>query len=178
MVFSVVRYGCELDHKDGWMLNCYFWAVVLAKTLESPLDYKEIKPVNPKGKQSWIFIRRTDAEVEGPIAWPPDAKSWFIRKVLDAGKDWRQEEKGRGGRDGWMSSLTQCTWVWASSGRWWMTGKCGMLQSMEQRVGHNWATEKQQAKTKSQRSLYMHTLPSLMASNTTKQKLQEGEYSM
>ena len=118
------------------MLNCCFWAVVLEKTLESPLDYKEIKPVNPKGKQSWIFIIRTDDEVEAPIAWPPDAKSWFIRKVLDAGKDWRQEEKGMGGRDGWMSSLTQCTWVWASSGRWWMTGKCGMLQSMEQRVGH------------------------------------------
>ena len=68
--------------------------VVLEKTLESPLDCKEIKPVNPKGNQPWIFIRRTDAEAETPVFWPPDVKSWFIRKDPDAGKDWRQEEKG------------------------------------------------------------------------------------
>ena len=71
-----------------------FWPVVLEKTLESPLDYKEIKPVNPKGNQSWIFIGRTDAEVETPILWSPDVKNWLIRKNPDAGKDWRQEEKG------------------------------------------------------------------------------------
>ena len=111
--------------------------------------------------------------------FPPDAKSQLIRKDRDAGKDWRQEEKGMAGRDSWMSSLTQRTWVWASSRRWWMTGKYGVLQSTGlQRVGHNWATEQQQAKTKSQRSLYMHTLPSLMVSNIIKQKLQEGEYSI
>ena len=152
---------------------------MLEKTLENPLDCKETKPVNSKRNQSWIFIRRTDAEAEAPIVWPPDARSWFIRKDHDAGRDWRQEEKGMAGRDGWMSSLTRYTWVWASSGRWWMTGKCGVLQSMgSQRVGHNWATEQQQAKTKSQRSLYTHTLPSVMVSNTIKQKLQEGEYSI
>ena len=85
----------ERDHKEGWMLkNWCFWTLVLEKTLESPLDCKEIKPVNPKGNQSWIFIGRTDAEVEAPILWPPDAKKWLIRKDPDAGKDWRQEEKG------------------------------------------------------------------------------------
>ena len=72
--------------------NWCFWTVVLEKTLESPLDYKEIKPVNPKGNQPWIFIERTDAEA--PIIWPPDVKSWLIGKYLDAGKDWGQEEKG------------------------------------------------------------------------------------
>ena len=85
----------ELDYKESWALkNWYFWTVVLEKTLESPLDYKEIKPVNPKGNQSWIFIGRTDAEAETPILWPPDAKNWLIGKDPDAGKDWRQEEKG------------------------------------------------------------------------------------
>ena len=84
----------EVDYKESWALkNWYFWTVVLEKTLESPLDYKEIKPVNPKGNQSWIFIGRTDAEAETPILWPPDAKNWLIGKDPDAGKDWRQEEK-------------------------------------------------------------------------------------
>ena len=71
-----------------------FWTVALEKTLERPLDYKEIQPVQPKGNQSWIFIGRTDAEAEAPILWPPDAKNWLIWKDTDAGKDWRQEEKG------------------------------------------------------------------------------------
>ena len=85
----------ELDHKKGWMpKNWCFWTVVMEKIIESPLDCKEIKPVNPKGNQSWIFIRRSDAEAEAPIFWPPDVKSWLIRKDSDAGKDWRQEEKG------------------------------------------------------------------------------------
>ena len=74
--------------------NWCFWIVVLEKTLESPLDYKEIQPVYPKGDQSWVFIGRTDFEAETPILWPPDAKSWFIWKDPDAGKDWGQEEKG------------------------------------------------------------------------------------
>ena len=74
--------------------NWCFWAVVLEKTLESPLDCKEIQPVHPKGDQSWVFIRRTDVEVETPIFWPPDAKNWLIWKDPDAGKDWRWEEKG------------------------------------------------------------------------------------
>ena len=86
----------ELDYKESWTpKNWCFWTVVLEKNLESPLDLKEAKPVNPKGNQSWIFIGRTDAEAEALILWPPDAKSWLIWKDPDAGKDWRQEEKGR-----------------------------------------------------------------------------------
>ena len=84
-----------LDYKESWApKNWCFWTVVLEKTPESPLDCKEIQPVNPKGNQSWIFIRRTDIEAETPILWPPDAKNWLIGKDPDAGKDWRQEEKG------------------------------------------------------------------------------------
>ena len=85
----------ELDYKESWVLkNWCFWTVVLEKTLESPLDCKKIKPVHPKGYQSWIFIGRTDTEAEALIFWPPDVKSWFTGKEPDAGKDWRQEEKG------------------------------------------------------------------------------------
>ena len=85
----------ELDYKESWAPNNWcFWTVVLEKTLESPLDCKEIQPVNPKGNQSEIFIGRPDAEAEAPILWPPDAKSWLIRKDPDAGDDWRQDEKG------------------------------------------------------------------------------------
>ena len=85
----------ELDHKEGWAAkNWCFWTVGLEKTLESPLDCKELQPVNPKGNQSWIFIGRTDAEAETPILWPPDAKNWLIGKDHDAGKDWRWKEKG------------------------------------------------------------------------------------
>ena len=97
MVFPVVMYGWmwELDHKESWALkNWCFWTVVLDKTLESPLDCKEIKPVNPKGNQSWMFIGRTDVEAEAPILWPLDAKNRLVGNVPDAGKDWRQEKKG------------------------------------------------------------------------------------
>ena len=95
MVFPVVMYGCELDYKESCASkNWCFWTVVLAKTLESPLDCKEIQPVHPKGNQSWVFIGRTDAEAETPILWPPHAKSWLIGKDPDTEKDWRQEEKG------------------------------------------------------------------------------------
>ena len=85
----------ELDYKESWVpKNWCFWTVVLEKTLESPLDCKEIQPVNPKGNQSWTFIGRTDAEAETPILWPPDVKNWLIWKDPDAGKDWRREENG------------------------------------------------------------------------------------
>ena len=85
----------ELDHKESWAWkNWCFWTVVLEKTLESPLDCKEIKEDNHKVNQSWIFMGRTEAEAEAPIHWPPDAKNWLIRKDPDAGKDWGQEEKG------------------------------------------------------------------------------------
>ena len=84
-----------MDYKESWVLmNWYFWTVVLEKTLESPLDWRKIQPVNPKGNQSWIFTGITDAEAETPILWPPDAMSWLIWKDPDAGKDWRQEETG------------------------------------------------------------------------------------
>ena len=85
----------ELDCEESWVpKNWCFWAVVLEKTLESPLDCKEIQPVHPKGHQSWVFIWRTDAEAETPILWPPHAKSWLIGKDSDAGRDWGQEKKG------------------------------------------------------------------------------------
>ena len=85
----------ELDYKESWMpKNRCFWPVVLEKTLESPLDHKEIQLVHPKGNQSWVLIGRIDTEAETPILWPSDAKNWLIVKDPDAGKDWRQEEKG------------------------------------------------------------------------------------
>ena len=117
----------ELDHKEGWMpKNWCFWTVVLEKTLESPLDCKHIQPVYSEGDQPWIFIGRIDA----PILWPPDAKRQLIRKDPDAGKNWRQEKKRDDrGWDGWMISLTQRTRVWATSRRWWRTGKPDVLQS-------------------------------------------------
>ena len=84
----------ELDFKESWVSkNRCFWTVMLEKTLESPLDSKEIQPVHPKGNQSWIFIGRTDAEAEAPILWPPDERNWLIGKDPDAGNDWRWEEK-------------------------------------------------------------------------------------
>ena len=93
--FSSHIWMWELDYKERWApKNWCFWAVVLEKTLESPLECKEIQPVHPKGNQSWIFIGRTDAEAETPVLWPPDVKNWLIGKDLDARKDWRQEEKG------------------------------------------------------------------------------------
>ena len=83
----------ELDYKESRAVeNWCFWTVVLEKTIESPLDCKEIKPVHPKGNQSWIFIEKTDAETETPILWPPEAKNWLIGKDPDAGKDWKQEK--------------------------------------------------------------------------------------
>ena len=93
--FSSHVWMWELDHEEGWALkNWCFWIVVLVKTLENPLDCKEIKPVNPKENQPWIFIGRTDSEAEAPILWPPDVKSRFTGKDSDAGEDWRWEEKG------------------------------------------------------------------------------------
>ena len=104
----------ELDHKESWAPKSWcFWTVVL-KTLESPLDCKEIQPVHPKGNQSWIFLGMTDAQAETPVLWPPNVKNWLIGKNPDAGKDWWQEEKGTTGWDGWMASPTRGTWVWVN----------------------------------------------------------------
>ena len=107
----------ELDHKEGWApKNWCFWIVVMEKTLESPLDSKEIKPINPQGNQSWIFIGRTDAEAVATIFWPPDAKSQLTGKDPDAGKDWEQE-KGERGWDDWIASPTQWRCVWENFGK-------------------------------------------------------------
>ena len=96
----------ELDHKEGWVLkNWCFQIVLLEKTLQSPLDSKETKPVNPKGNQPWIFIGRTDAEVEAPILWPPDANSQLLGKVPEVGRDWRQKKKGWQ-RMRWLDTIT------------------------------------------------------------------------
>ena len=106
----------ESDHKEGWVpKNWCFQTVVLQKTLESPLDNKEIKPVDPKGNQPWIFTGRTDAKAEAPILWPPDVKSQLIGKDPDSRKHWGQEEKGTT-EDETMASLIQWKWVWANSG--------------------------------------------------------------
>ena len=136
----------ELDYKESGVQKhskeC-FWTVVLEKTLESPLDCKEIQPFHPKGAKSWVFTGRTESEAEILTLWPPDAKSWLTWKDPDAGKDEGRRRRGDDkGWDGWMASPTQGTWVWVNSGSWWWTGRPGVLQFMgSQRVGHNWATE-------------------------------------
>ena len=122
--------------------NWCFWIVVLEKTLESPLDCKEIQPVHSEGDQPWDFFGRNDAKAEAPVLWTPHVKSWLI------GKDWCWEGLGAGGEGddrgwhGWVASLTRWTWVWVNSRGWWWTGRPGVLRFMgSQRVRHNWATE-------------------------------------
>ena len=134
----------KLGHKEGWALkNWCFWTVVLEKTLDSPLDNKEIQPVHPKGNQCWTVIGRTDAETETPIPWPTWCKQLTHLKRCWCWK--RLKVVGKGDNRGWdglMASATQWTWVWVNSGSWRWTGRPGMLQSMwSQRVGHNWVTE-------------------------------------
>ena len=132
----------ELHSKESWVQNWCFWTVVLEKTLESPLDCKESQPINPKGNQSWIFIGRTDVEAETAILWPHDAKNWHSIKAPDAGKDWRQEEKGMTEDEmvGWYHWLNghefeQAPWVGDGQGSLvcWSPRGC--------RDGHKWATE-------------------------------------
>ena len=132
-----------LYYKESWApKNWCFWKVVLEKSLESPLDCKEIQPVHPKGNQSWILIGRTDAEAESSILCPLDVKSWLIGKDPAAGKDWRQE-KNRMTEDemvGWHHWLDghefEQGWCW------WWTGRPGVLQSVgSQRIRHDWVTE-------------------------------------
>ena len=117
----------DLDSNEIWApKNWCFWTVVLEKTLESPLDCKEIQPVHPKRYQSWLFIGRTDVEFETAILWPPDVKSWLIWKDPDAVKYWGQEKEGT--IEDEMVGWHQWTWVWVNSGSWWWTGRPGMLQ--------------------------------------------------
>ena len=133
----------ELDHKESWVpQNWCFWTVVLEKTLESPLDFKEIKPVNPKGNQSWIFTGGTDAEAEAPILWPPDAKSWLIWKDSDAGIDWSRRRRGQQ-RIRWLDGITDSMGMGLGGVQElvmdreaWRAGFMG-----SQRVGHEWAPE-------------------------------------
>ena len=140
IVFPLVVYGCKSWTKESWALkNWCFWTVVLEKTLESPLDCKEIQPVHPKGDQFWVFIGRTDAAAEklqsfGHLMWRTDS----LEKNHVAGKDWRQEEKGMTEDEmiGWHHWLNG--WVWVGSGGWWWTRKPGVLQFMgSKRVGHD-----------------------------------------
>ena len=143
MVFPVVMYGCEswtikkaeCQRIDAFELWCW-------RRLLSPLDCKEIQPVNLQD-QPWMFIGRTDAEAETPILWPPDVKNWLVRRKRPW--CWERLKAGEGddrGQNGWMASPTRGTWVWASSRSWWWTRKPGTLQSVgSQRVGYDWATE-------------------------------------
>ena len=148
---SCQNYGFSSSHVWMWELDCEeswapkngcFWTVVLEKTLESPLDCKEIQPVHPKGDQSWVFIGRTAGEAETPILWPPHGKSWLIGKDSDAGRDWGQEEKGTKEDEmaGWHHWLDGRESQWTPG-----VGDGqgpGVLRFMGlQRVGHDWATE-------------------------------------
>ena len=131
----------ELDCEESWVLkNRCFWSVVLEKTLENPLDCKEIQPVHPKD-QSWVFIGGTDAEAETPIFWPPHAKSWFIGKDPDSGKDWGQEEKGttEDKMAGWHHWFNGHEFEWTLGVGDGQGGLVGFMGS--QRVRHDWATE-------------------------------------
>ena len=130
------------DHKEGWTpKNWCFCTVVLEKTLESPLDSKEIQWVHPKGNQCWIFIGRTDAEAETPILCLPDElthwkRPWWWERLKAGGEGVDR------GWDSWMASPTRWTWVWVGSRSWWWTGRPGVLQPMgSQRAGHDWVTE-------------------------------------
>ena len=133
----------DLDHKEGWApKNWCFWTVVLEKTLESPLNCKEfIQPVNPKGDQPWLegLMLKRKLQHLGYLMWRADS--------LEKTRCWERLRAGGGGDDrgggGWMASLTQWTWIWTNSRRYWRTGKPGVPQSMPQRIGHDWRTEQQ-----------------------------------
>ena len=162
MVFPVVVYACEkLDHKEDWApKNWCFWTVVLEKTRESPLDCKEIKPVNPERNQYWIFFGRTNAKA--PIIWPPDEKRWLIEKDPIAGKDWKQEEKGmtEDKMVGWHHRLNEHEFEQApgpGDGQ----GSMVCCSLWGRRVRHDWVIEQQQSL-----SLYLPSLPCIFISSS------------
>ena len=133
----------ELDYKESWELkNWYLGTMVLEKTLESPLDCKKIQLVHPKGKQSWIFTGRIDAEAEVPILWPPDANNWLLGKDPDAGKDWRQEEKGTTEDEmaGWHHQLNRHEFGW-SPGVGYGQGDLACCSLWAAKIGRDWVTE-------------------------------------
>ena len=133
----------ELDYKESWVQKNWCLTVVLEKTLESPLDCKEITPVNPEGNWSWIFIGTTNTEAGTPILWPPDVKSRnSLNKTLILGKIEGRRRRGQQ-RMRWLDGITNLMGMsWANYGSWWWTGSPGVLQSMgSQRVRHNWATK-------------------------------------
>ena len=129
----------QLDYKESWApKNWCFWTVLLEKTLESPLEYKEIQPVNPKGNQSWIFIGRTDVEAKlqyfGHLMWRADS----FEKILMLGKIEGGRRRGQQRMDGWMGSPIQWTWVWVNSGGWRWTGKPGGVTESDKTEWLNW----------------------------------------
>ena len=147
MVFPVLMYGCELDCEESWVpKNWCFWTVVLEKTLESPLDCKEIQPVHSEGDQPWVFFGRTDAKLKlqyfGHLMLRVDS---LKKTLILGGIGGRRRRGGEGddrGWDGWMASLTQWMWVSVKSGSLWWTGRPGVLRFMgSQRVGHDWVTD-------------------------------------
>ena len=145
MVFSVVMYGWrEFDHKESWVpKNWCFWTVMLERTLECLLDCNEIQTVHPKGNQTHIFIGRTDAEAEAPILLPPGVKNWLIEKDPEAGKDWRQEEKGTSEDEmaGWPHQLNRHEFEQALGVGDGQGSLVWVLSMGLQRVRHDWVTE-------------------------------------
>ena len=146
LVFPLVTYGCEswtvkkAECQKNWCLP----TVVLEKTPESPLDSRDIQPVDLKGNQPWILVGRTDADAETLVFWSSDANSWPSKSSWCWERLRAEGEEGIRGSDGWMASPLQWTWTWVNSRRWWSTGRPSMLQSVgSQRVGHDWATEQQ-----------------------------------
>ena len=160
----------ELDYKEVWEpKNWCFWTVVLEKTLESPLDCKEIQPINLKGNQSWIFTGRTDVEAETPILWPPDVKNWVTWKDPDAGKDWRQEEKGTTEDEivGWHYQLNGHEFD-STPGVGDGQGRLACCCPWGLRVGHDWVTELNWTESQGLTSLIAHLVKNLPAVQETR----------
>ena len=153
----------ELDYKEGWwQKNWCFWNVALEKTLESPLDCKEIQPINPKGNQSWVFIGRTD------VSWNSGTLATWFKELTHLKRPWCWERLRAGGEgddrgwDGWMISPNQWTWAWVDSRSWWWTRRPGMLWFMRlQRIRHDWVTELNWPQLQLMYQMWFHCLSKL-----------------